>query len=122
MADRKKPTILFQSPGITIAFDPVAHTLAPYWRGLRPDGINHGFVDLRDRPELVDSIPEVQENPFLRNLLVVLNRKDSRFISLRLSRSIHQPIKRGPYRSGAFCLGKVRASIKQNARAARANN
>ncbi len=82
-----EPTILYQSPGITIAFDPVAHTLAPYWRSDRPDGTNHGFVDLRDRPDLVDSIPEVQKNPLLRNLLVTLNRKGARFFSIGCERS-----------------------------------
>jgi hypothetical protein len=81
-----EPTILFQSPGITIAFDPVAHTLAPYFGSNRPDGTNHGFFDLRDRPDLVDSIPEVQENPFLRNVLVALNRKGSRFMSIGCER------------------------------------
>ena len=69
-----EPTILFQEPGVTIVFDPVAHTLAPYWHSERPDGTNYGFVDLRDRPELVDSIPEVRADPALRSLIAALNR------------------------------------------------
>lgn len=83
-----EPTILFQEPGVTIAFDPVAHTLAPYGYSARPDSINHGFMDLRDRPELVDSVPEVQANPALRSLIVALNRKGSRFMSIGCERSL----------------------------------
>jgi len=81
-----KPMILFQEPGVTIAFDPVAHTMAPYWSQERTNSTNHGFADLRDRPELADSIPEVQANPALRNLIVALNRKGSRFMSIGCDR------------------------------------
>jgi hypothetical protein len=81
-------TILFQIPGITIASDPVAHTMAPYFGMVRPDGsgINYGFVDLRGRPELVDEISEVQEYPCLRSLLVVLSQNGSPFMSIGCDR------------------------------------
>ena len=38
---------------------------------------NHGFVDLRDRPELVDTIPEAIESPALRNLLIEMANQNS---------------------------------------------
>ncbi len=76
-------TILFQEPGVAIAYDDQAHTLAPYGRSVRPNGdVNHGFIDLRDRPELVHSIPEANASPGLQKILVALNRKGSRFMSL----------------------------------------
>jgi hypothetical protein len=82
-------TILFQEPGVTIAFDDQAHTLAPYGRSVRPNGdINHGFADLRDRPEMVHFIPEAQPSPGLQGVLVALNRKESRFMSLGCLRGL----------------------------------
>jgi hypothetical protein len=87
--DKMRETILFQEPGVTIAFDPTAHTLAPYGHSVRPNGdINHGFTDLRDRPELVSSIPEAQASPGLQGILVALNRGGSRFMSLGCLRGL----------------------------------
>ncbi len=69
-------TILFQEPGVTIAYDDQAHTVAPYGHSVRPNGdVNHGFIDQRDRPELVHLIPEANASPGLQKILVALNRK-----------------------------------------------
>src|SRR5258705_6975808 len=82
MAGNSKDEILFQEPGITIAYSPVAHTLAPYPPSPRDDSINFGFVDLRDRPDLVAEIPEVREAPGLHAILVALNQSGTRLTSL----------------------------------------
>jgi hypothetical protein len=82
-------TILFQEPGVTIAYDDQAHTLAPYGRSVRPNGdVNHGFTDLRDRPELVSVIPEARDEPGLQNILLALNRKGSHMMSLGCERGL----------------------------------
>ncbi len=103
-------TILFQEPGVTIAYDDQAHTLAPYGRSVRPDGdVNHGFIDLRDRPELVHSIPEANASPGLQKILVALNRKGSRFMSLGCERGVffennaaNWPVSIGSYTTVVF--------------------
>lgn len=43
---------------------------------------NHGFVDLRGRPELVDRIPEINASPALRGLLTDLADARSLFMTL----------------------------------------
>jgi hypothetical protein len=51
--------VLYQGPGYTIAREHKAATAVPYFNVERADGqINHGFFDLRDNPDAVDTIPE----------------------------------------------------------------
>jgi hypothetical protein len=68
----------------TGAHTPIDHPDGCIWgAGVRPNGdVNHGFIDLRDRPELVHLIPEANASPGLQKILVALNRKGSRFMSL----------------------------------------
>lgn len=75
-------TVLYQGPGYTIARTTKAKTLVPYFRVERPDGkLNHGWVDLRDRPELAREIPEATQRPGLVRLLEVANQKGSGLMS-----------------------------------------
>lgn len=79
--------ILFQEPGVTIAYDDHTGALAPYGPSVRPNGdLNHGFFDLRDRPELIEQIPEVAASPGFQKLLVAINRHGSSLMSLGCER------------------------------------
>lgn len=100
-------SILFQEPGVTIAFDPKRGGMAPYPPAARPDGsVNRGFIDLRENPELARSIPEAQGSPAFQDLLVALN--GSRFMSYGCERGLFQsndlslPVYIGSYVSVAF--------------------
>ncbi|SFW27777.1 hypothetical protein [Luteibacter sp. UNCMF366Tsu5.1] len=62
--------ILYQGSGITIAQTDEALTAVPYGPQTHDDGDqNHGWVDLRDHPERVASIPEAQKSAGLAALL-----------------------------------------------------
>src|SRR3546814_20925396 len=59
MADR----IICQGPGYTIAESDKASGMVPYHAVVRANGDqNQGFIDIRDRPELVSLIPELQKS------------------------------------------------------------
>jgi hypothetical protein len=71
-----------EGPGFTIARAHKAETLVPYFRAERPSGaINHGWIDLRGRPELVPEIPEAQKSRGLANLLRVMAQQSSKVMS-----------------------------------------
>lgn len=77
-----EPTILYQGPGFTIAETKEASTLVPYGPARREDGNqNHGFMDLRGRPDLVDNIPEVQKSTGLATLLKTIADPSSKLMS-----------------------------------------
>jgi len=63
--------IVFQVPGCTIARTFRAETTIPYsGHDPRPDRAqNHGWFDLRGRPELVAEIKEAAASPGLRAVL-----------------------------------------------------
>lgn len=82
--------ILSQGPGYTIAKTKKATTMVPYHAVGRGDGSrNYGWVDLRDRPEFVDAIPEVANRPGLAAILRVAAAKNS-------------PLMTGASEAGAF--------------------
>ena len=63
-------SILYQTPGLTIAFDPEAATLVPYGPAERADGNrNYGWTDLRGRPDLADTIVEGAKSEGLKRML-----------------------------------------------------
>lgn len=75
-------TIIDQGPGYTIALSDVAATLVPYEGCERPTGdVNHGWIDLKDRPDLVDSIPEARKSEGLAEILRVMAAPSSRVLS-----------------------------------------
>ena len=75
-------TILEQGPGYTIAIVEEAHGTVPYGLVVRDDGTNHGWVDLRDQPNLVDTIPEVRDSPSMQAILRVANAPQSPFMTI----------------------------------------
>ncbi len=76
-------TILHQGPGYTIAQEDVVHTAVPYGPVGHEDGdLNHGFVDLRDRPDWAASVPEAQRHPGFVALLVAVNEPGSCLMSI----------------------------------------
>ncbi|QOZ45523.1 hypothetical protein XH89_20065 [Bradyrhizobium sp. CCBAU 53340] len=81
--------LIHREPGIIIAYDDETgpRGLAPYFPNHRPDGsINHGFVDLADKPELVKTIPEVADSPAYQELLIAINRPGSTIMSIGCER------------------------------------
>lgn len=80
---RVKDEIIEQGPGYTIAITDEAGTLTNYSACVRPDGsINHGFLDLRDQPELVERVPEAAKSEGLAEILRVANSKGSPFFTI----------------------------------------
>lgn len=75
--------ILHQGPGYTIAETSEAVTIVPYLGSAqRENGSqNHGFMDLRGRPELVDKIPEAQKSTGLSTFLRTLADPSSKLMS-----------------------------------------
>jgi len=74
--------ILFQGPGFTIARSHVPGTLVPYASANRADGnVNHGWLDLRGRPDLVSQIPEARKSAGLTKLLEAIAQPSSELMS-----------------------------------------
>jgi hypothetical protein len=74
--------IIYQGPGFTVAVSDELHSMTHYGSADRGDGnFNYGFVDLRDRPDLVDTIPEVNKSVSLGNLLRSINARNSPLMS-----------------------------------------
>lgn len=73
--------VLHQGPGYTIAKTSQPGTLVPYPRVVRPDGINHGWIDTRGRADLVEQIPEAAKSRGLREMLLAVARPDSPVMS-----------------------------------------
>jgi hypothetical protein len=76
----------------------------PYPAVQRPDGaVNHGFVDLRENLDLIESIPEVQDSEGMKALLRVLNAPTSPFRSFGCEHSqpgpLDPPVPDGPTHS-----------------------
>ena len=73
IGDSLTDRIVEQGPGYTIAISDVAGTLVPYLPAPRPDGSsNHGWTDLRGRPDLVNQIPEAARSAALSRILTVI--------------------------------------------------
>jgi hypothetical protein len=105
-------TILDQGPGYTIAIVEEAHGIVPYGSVVREDGTNHGWVDLRDRPDLVDLIPEVRDLPGMQAILRTANDNQSPLMSIGCEKGLfpvdgHYPITHmvGGYIDLAFRIG-----------------
>lgn len=82
-------TIVMEGPGYTIARIDDAGTAVPYVAVDRTDGErNHGFIDLRDRPELAATIPEARDSNGMQAILRALNAPGFRFMSLGCARGL----------------------------------
>lgn len=76
-------TILQQGDGWRISQSDVATTTVPYGPCAREDGnSNHGFLELRVRPEAVAEIPEARQSEGLAELLVGANACGSPLMSV----------------------------------------
>lgn len=65
--------IVMRGFGFLIARAQLAETQVPYAYQEREDGsINHGFIDLRDKPNSVSLIPEAKKSEGLANLLTTV--------------------------------------------------
>jgi hypothetical protein len=51
---------------------------------------NHGFVDLRGRPDLAIEIPEGSQSPALKGILVELSEPDSPLFTLGCDLGTHE--------------------------------
>jgi hypothetical protein len=79
--------------GLCIVFSPQAQTLVPYGPADRPDGNrNHGWTDLRGRPDLVETVPEISKSAGLRRVLTALAQPGSDLFSFGCEcAAFHQP-------------------------------
>lgn len=62
-------TVLEQGPGYHILMSSMPRTLVPFPPAEHDEGINHGWIDLRGRPDLVASVPEAARSKGLAELL-----------------------------------------------------
>jgi hypothetical protein len=81
-------TIIMQGTGYTIAQTDEAGTNIAYGDLDHPGGRNHGFLDLRDHPELVAMIPKARDRPGMQAILRALNAPRFRFMSLGCERGV----------------------------------
>jgi hypothetical protein len=76
-------TIIERGQGYEIYRSDSADSIAPYSPEKRDDGSeNYGFKDLRDQPELVDSIPEASKSNGLAEILRAANSPGSEIMTL----------------------------------------
>lgn len=81
--ERPDEKVLYSGPGYEIVQLVVASSAVPYRAEPRGDGSqNHGFLDLRDRPDLVVEVPEAARSASLIRLLQVVNAPNSPFMSV----------------------------------------
>src|SRR6267143_1753663 len=88
-------TILLQGPGWTIVQSDTHGPAVPYPAAVHDNGANHGFIDLRDRPELVALIPEVQRANGLAELLREINAPGSALMSMGCECSLFETTPEG---------------------------
>jgi predicted nucleotide-binding protein len=81
--------IISQGPGFTIYRTSDWGPAVPYRAAPREESVNHGFMDLRDHPELVAAIPEAAASPGLRQILHLLNEPGSPLMSIGCERRLN---------------------------------
>ena len=75
-------TILLERPGLVLSRTATWGPSVPYGPAWHADGErNHGFIDLRDRPELVEGLPEAARSGGLAALLRAANAPGSGLMS-----------------------------------------
>jgi hypothetical protein len=74
--------IIRQGNGFTIYRTTDWGPAVPYLAEAREDSMNHGFLDLRDRPDLIKLVPEAAKSEGLGEILRALNVAGSPFMSL----------------------------------------
>jgi hypothetical protein len=75
--------ILYQGPGYTIARTDTPETLVPYEPARRRNGdMNYGWIDLRDRPERVQDVPEAARSEGLSKVLRMIADPVSQIMSI----------------------------------------
>ncbi|MBX5210789.1 hypothetical protein [Rhizobium sp. NZLR11] len=74
--------VIAQVPGFIIYRTTDSGPPVPYVPEAREESSNHGFMDLRDHPELVDAIPECMKSPGLADLIRALNEAGSLLMSI----------------------------------------
>lgn len=108
-------SIIMQGPGYTIARISETETGVPYGEAIRPDGQrNHGFFDLRNRPELVAQIPEAQNSAGMQAVLQALNSIDSRFMSLGCARGVFPQQEAQPGEPTYLCGSYIQMAYRES--------
>jgi hypothetical protein len=106
-------TIVMEGPGYTIIRTHDPHTAIPYGGADRPDGQrNHGFIDLRDHPELVTLIPEAQDSVGMQAILRALNAPGFRFMSLGCARRAFPCLDAKPGEPTHLCDGYIQVAYR----------
>jgi hypothetical protein len=109
-------TIIMQGPGYTIAQTDHVGTAIPYGDIDRHDGQrNHGFFDLRDRPELAVAIPEAQDSLGMQAILRALNAPGSHLMSLGCERGIFPRDDATPGEPAYLCGSYIQVAYRDSA-------
>src|SRR6185312_10314309 len=75
----------------------------PYEQNFENGRTNHGFRDIRGRPELAQEIQEAAQSPALRQLLAALAQPTSRYFSIGCDLSPWPPAQPGdPYQAAGY--------------------
>jgi hypothetical protein len=107
---------IMEGPGYTIIRTHDAHTAIPYGWTHRADGQrNHGFIDLRDHPELVTLIPEAQDSVGMQAILRALNAPGFRFMSLGCARRPFPCQDAKPGEPTHLCDGYIQVAYRDSA-------
>jgi hypothetical protein len=107
--------ILHQGPGYTIAISDVPMLGVPYRAEDREDGDrNHGFIDLRDNPDLVLTIPEAEKNLGLAAVLRAVNAQSTPFMTVGCECGLFEESNSPPYVGSYIGIAFREADSNQN--------
>jgi hypothetical protein len=108
--------VVDQWPGYTIAQTETPKTAIPYGAVNRPDGNrNHGFLDLRDHPERVATIPEAEDSAAMQAILVALAAPGFRFMSLGCEHVLYPRREPKDDQPPFFCGGYIQVAYRDPA-------
>src|SRR5262245_2487684 len=87
----------------------------PYVRNFEDGRSNHGFQDMRGRPELIDAIVEAGTSPALKSLLWALAQPASRYFSIGCDLRTWPPAEEGDLWQAAGYIQLLSADLAQDA-------
>lgn len=96
--------ILYRNKDIVIFANNNRTTYVPYPSINRQDGsINHGYKNLKNEPDLINNLPELQNSETYKNFIIYLNDKELPFETIgcehHLSNNNHEVVK---YSQGSY--------------------
>jgi hypothetical protein len=87
--------VIRQDPGVTYYRAGDLGPAVPYVSAARDISHNYGFANLREKPELIPTIPEVQNSPGLKAMVAAANDLDGALMSIGCERVLWEQPTRG---------------------------